>query len=393
MDYPSAADIIIVGGGVIGVSLAFHLTRLQAGKIVLLERKHLAAGATGKSSGLVRMHYDNPLEAELALKSLPTFQHFDELIGGDCGFVSTGFIRTAKPQNVERLRANVAMLQILGVPTELITGDDVRTLASYLRNDDIPLAAYEAPSGYADPYLTTTGLAQAARRQGAIIRQSTEVTGIDVVAGKVRGVHTSAGDIAAPIVVNAAGPWGGLVAQQAGISIDIDVVYHQVAMVETPPQLPSPHITLIDRENSIYLRPETGGLTLFGGSNSGENRLLNTDEMDSYSDSIQPQLRNKLLERLCNRIEVMETAPVRKGHAGIYGRSRDGHALLGPVPGIEGFYLAVGFSGHGFKEAPAVGQAMAELIVYGEARVVDISPLRPTRFAEGQPYQGAHPYL
>lgn len=392
MDIPQTADIIIVGGGVIGVSLAFHLTQRQAGKVVLLERKYLAAGATGKSSGLVRTHYDNPIEAQFAIKSLPIFHHFAEIVGGDCGFTRTGFVRTVQPHNLPQLKANVAMLQALGAQTELIDGATLRTMADYLRTDDITLAAYEPQSGYADPYLTTMGLAQAARRRGAQIIQGVEVTGIDVAGGQIRGVRTPEGAIAAPVVVNAAGPWGALVAAQAGVRIDLEVIYHQVAAVETPPSIPTPHLTLIDRLNYIYVRPETGGLTLFGGSASGENEVLRPSQLDSYSDSIRPGLRNRLLERLCNRIAVMETAHVRKGHAGVYGRSRDGHALLGPTPGIEGFYQAVGFSGHGFKEAPTIGQALAELILYGKAEVVDITPLRVTRFAEGRSYQGEHSY-
>ncbi|NOZ71171.1 MAG: FAD-binding oxidoreductase [Chloroflexi bacterium] len=219
MDIPQTADIIIVGGGVIGASLAFHLTQRRAGKVLLLERKYLAAGATGKSSGLVRTHYDNPLEAEFAFKSLPTFHHFDEIVGGDCGFTCTGFVRTVQPHNLPQLKANVAMLQAIGIDTELISGDDLRSMAGYMRTDDITLAAYEPQSGYADPYLTTMGLAQAARRQGAKIIQGVEVTGIEVVSGQVRGVQTGEGSISAGVVVNAAGPWGALVAAKAFTSI------------------------------------------------------------------------------------------------------------------------------------------------------------------------------
>ena len=390
MTLPQTADVVVIGGGVIGTNIAFHLARMGAGDVMLLERKQLASGATGPSSGLVRQHYDNPLEAEIALKSFETFRHFDETVGGDCGFVRTGFLRTVKPHNLERLKANVAMLQALGVNTWLVTGDEIREMAPYLNADDIPLAAYEPDSGYADPHLTTMGFADAARRRGARIFQGVPVTGIKVNGSRVTGVQTPQGDIAAPIVVNAAGPWGALVAGLAGVSLDLTVMHHQVAIVEAPPEVPWPHLTVIDRLHRIYLRPETGRLTLVGASH--DNYSISTDQLDSYSQSLTYETRNRALERLCARIPAMETGGIRRGHAGVNDLTRDKHALLGPAPGVEGFYCAVGFSGHGFKEAPVVGQAMAELILNGQAEVVDITPLRLTRFEEGQPYQGPHAY-
>lgn len=390
MDLPRTADIVVIGGGVTGASIAFHLARMGAGQVVLLERKHLAAGSTGTSSGLVRMHYDNPLEAELAVKSFEVFRHFDELVGGECGFVQTGFVRTVEPHNLEALRANVQMLQDLGADTWLISGDELRTMAPYLTTDDIPLAAYEPDSGYADAHLTTMGFAGAARRHGAQLFQGIGVTGIDLLGGRVTGVQTAHGAITAPVVVNAAGPWGGLVAAFAAVTLETVIMHHQVAVVGTPPEVPWPHLTVIDRLNTIYLRPESGRLTLVGASH--DNRVISPAQLDSYSETLTYETQYKVLERLCARIPAMETGAVRRGHAGIYLNSRDRHPLLGPVPGIQGFYLAIGCSGHGFKEAPVVGQAMAELILNGRAEVVDITPLRPSRFAEGQPYRGPYPY-
>lgn len=390
MELPKTADYIVIGGGVIGTSLAFHLARMDAGRVVLLERKQLAAGSTGMSSGLVRMHYDNPLEAKIALESLETFLHFDEIIGGDCGFVRTGFLRAVEPHNLENLKANVAMLQEIGINTWLVDREQIREMAPYLNADDIPLAAYEPDSGYADPHLTTMGLANAARRHGAQIFQGVEVTGIEVTGGKVTAVQTDQGRIAAPVVVNAAGPWGALVAAMAGVKLDLTVMHHQVAVVETPPEVPWPHLTVIDRPHGTYLRPETGDLTLIGASH--DNYPIGTDRLDTYSESLTYETRNRVLEHLCARIPAMETAAVRKGHAGIYVNTLDHYPLLGPVPGIEGFYCSVGYSGHGFKVAPAFGQAMAELILHGQAEVVDLTPLRVTRFDEGQPYRGPYPY-
>ena len=390
MTIPQTADAVVIGGGIIGTSIAFHLAHMGAGKVILLERKQLASGSTGPSSGLVRMHYDNPLEGEIAFKSFETFRHFDEIIGGDCGFVRTSFLSTVTPHNLERLKANVAMLQALGVNTRLVTRDEIREMAPYLNTDDIPMAAYEPDSGYADSHMTTMGFANAARRHGARVFQGVQVTGIKVNGCRVSGVQTPQGNIAAPAVVNAAGPWGALVAALAGVPLDLTVMHHQVAVVKAPPEVPWPHLTVIDRLCHTYFRPETGSLTLVGASH--DNHPLSTDQLDSYSQSLTYETRNRVLERLCARIPDMETGAVHKGHAGINGTSRDKHALLGPAPGVEGFYNALGFSGHGFKEAPVVGQAMAELIMNGRADVVDITPLRLTRFEEGQPYRGLHAY-
>jgi len=387
---PKTADNVVIGGGVIGTSIAFHLARMGAGTVVLLERKQLAAGSTGMSSGLVRMHYDNPLEAKVALKSFDTFRHFDEIVGGECGFVRTGFLRTVKAHNIETLKANVTVLQHLGVNTWLVSRDEIYEMAPYLNADDVPLAAYEPDSGYADPHLTTMGFANAARRHGARIFQGVEVIGIEVNGSRVTGVQTLQGRIATPVVINAAGPWGALVAALAGVRLDLTVMYHQVAVVEAPPEVPWPHLTIIDRLHRIYLRPETGRLTLVGASH--DNSTIGTDQLDTYSESLTYETRNRVLERLCSRIPGMETGAVHKGHAGIYGSSRDKHALLGSAPSVKGFYCAVGFSGHGFKEAPIAGQAMAELIVNGRAEVVDITPLRLARFEEGESYQGPYPY-
>jgi sarcosine oxidase subunit beta len=391
MELTQIADVVVVGGGVTGASITFHLARMGAGQVVLLERKHLAAGSTGTSSGLVRMHYDNSLEAEIALRSLEVFRHFDELVGGECGFVQTGFVRTVEPYNLEALQANVRMLQDLGVSTWLISGEELYTLAPYLYAGDIPLAAYEPDSGYADPHLTTMGFANGARRHGAQLFQGVEVTGVDLHGGRVTGVQTALGRIAAPVVVNAAGPWGGLVAALAGVKLQTEIMHHQVAVVQAPPEVPWPHLTVIDRLHHTYLRPESGRLTLIGASH--DNYAIGPDQLDTYRETLTYETQYRVLERLCARIPGMESGAVRKGHSGIYLNSQDKHALLGAAPGVEGFYCATACSGHGFKEAPVVGQAMAELIVNGRADVVDITPLRLSRFAEGQPYRGAHPYV
>jgi len=302
-------------------------------------------------------------------------------------------VRIVKPHNLERMKANVAMMRALGIETRLIANDELAELAPYMVTDDFSLAAYEPQSGYADPYMTATGIAQAAKRLGARIMQGVEVTGVDVRGGKVQGVQTTAGPIAAPVVINAAGPWGAKVAAMAGVELDITPALHQPAILETPSDLPTPHLTFIDRINGVYGRPETGGLTLAGSSGGEHNGVIRQDELDAYRESIDPDIQYRVLESLCQRIPRMTSSPVRRGHVGVEGYTPDGHAYLGPAPDIVGFFLATGMSGHGFKEGPAIGQTMAELVVGGQTDVVDISPLRVTRFEEGQPYRGPYAYV
>lgn len=392
MTIPSTAAIVIIGGGIIGVSTAYHLSQMHASRVVLLERNYLGSGATGMSSGLVRMHYDNPIEAALAHHSFKLFQHFSDMVGGENGFVRTGFVRIDQAKNLERMKANVAMMQSLGVETEMIDRWTLQEIAPYMMTEDVIMGAYEPMSGYADPHQTTMGLADAARRGGVTIHQGVEVVDILHDHGRVRGVRTSAGDIATPVVINAAGAWGGVMAGMAGVQAHVTPALHQASIVETPPAIPSPHLTFIDRINGVYARPETGGLTLAGRSGEESDSIIPVAKLDSYSHVIRRDIEFQVLERLCNRIPLMETGAVRKGHIGAEGYTLDGHALLGQTPQLEGFFMAIGMSGHGFKEGPAIGQVMAEMVLEGDARLVDVSPLRVTRFEEGKPYHGENEY-
>src|SRR5579863_893275 len=196
-----SADVVIIGAGVNGASLAFHLTKMGVRKVIVLEKRVVASGATGLSSGLVRMHYANEVEARLAWSSFTYFRNWADIVGGDCGFTETGFIRTVAPENNEKLRANVAMLQAIGVDTRLITPAELRELAPTIWSEDLELAAYEPHSGYADPTATTLSLLHAARERGAELRQQVEVQGFILQGERVTGVRTSAGVIEAGTVV------------------------------------------------------------------------------------------------------------------------------------------------------------------------------------------------
>ncbi len=383
------ADVVIVGGGVHGASLAFHLAQ-KGVKPLVVERRFVAAGATGRSSGLVRMHYDLRLECELVWRSFPYFKHWDDLVGaGSCGFVRTGFLRLVPPEYEDALRANVAMQQEIGIPTLLVTADDVRRLAPYLRTDDFAVAAYEPESGYADPPATAAGFLEAARRLGATLRTGAEVTAILTDDSRVRGVRLSDGtEVHAPRVVNAAGAWADRIARMVGLELPLTTWSHDVMFVRQPPEVEPLHPTVIDDIHEMYFRPEQGNLTLVGlevGNPLGE-------DPDTPTEHPHPGFVDRAVEHLCRRIPAMERGSLHSAHRGYDGLTTpDQRAILGPA-GPEGFWLTCGHSGTGFKIAPAVGASLAEWMVDGTPQTVDIRPFGFERFAQGRLLQGEHPY-
>ncbi len=381
------ADVIIIGGGVHGASLAFHLAR-RGVKPVVLERKFVAAGATGRSSGLVRMHYDLRLECELVWKSFEYFVNWDEIVGGECGFVRTGFIRIVQPEYEDALRANVAMQQEVGIPTLLVGADDVKRLAPYFKTRDFSIAAYEPESGYADPPATASSLMAAARRLGAVLKTGVAVTEILTDDSKVRGVRTADGETYhAPVVVNAAGAWADRIAQMVGVSLPFTTWSHDVMFIRRPKAIGPSHPTVIDDQHEMYFRPEQGGLTLVGlesGNPLGE-------DPDTDTEHPHPGFVERAVEHICRRIPVMEEGSLHSAHRGYDGLSDDQRAIIGPA-GPEGFWLNCGHSGTGFKIAPATGLSMAEWMLDGAPRTVDIRPFALSRFAEGRLLRAEHPY-
>jgi sarcosine oxidase subunit beta len=379
------ADVIIIGAGVHGASLAFHLAQ-RGVKSLVLEKEFVAAGATGRSSGLVRMHYDVRQDTELAWASFQYFRNWKHMVGGDCGFMRTGFLQLVAPADNETLKANVAMHQDVGVPVFLIHTDDVRRLAPWFTTDDIELAAYEPESGYAMPSDTATALMNAAREQGARLKQECAVTSITVAGGKVSGVQTTQGDFSAPIVVNAAGAWAGKLNSMVGLDLPYDTWRHDTMFVARPSEVSPSHPTVIDFANEMYFRPE-GTLTLVGledGNPLGESP-------DSDTDHAHKGFVERGIDRICRRIPIMENGGLHSAHGGYDGITPDQHPMLGSA-GPDGFYLDCGFSGTGFKISPAVGLCMAELILDGKSSTVDLTIYSPDRFATGQRIVGDHPY-
>ena len=382
----NTADVIIIGGGVNGVSLAFHLAQ-RGLKVLILEKRFLAAEATGHSSGLVRMHYDLEAESRLAWASFEYFRNWSQLVGGDCGFTRTGFIQIVRPEYEDALRENVKMHQQIGIPTFLITSDDVRRLAPEFVTDDFSVAAYEPESGYADPSSTTRSFIEGAKLKGARLVQDCQVMGIKTEGGRVKGVETNQGSFFASLVVDAAGAWAARIGRLAGLDVPVESWRHETLFIRRPAELGLSHPTVIDDALSMYFRSETGGLTLVGLEDSN----VIGEDPENGSDRARAGFVERAVERICRRVPAMEKGSLHSTLAGYDGITPDQRAILGPA-GPEGFYLVCGFSGTGFKISPAVGLCMAELILDGQARSVDISPFRFQRFSEGDLLAGEHAY-
>lgn len=379
-------DAIVIGAGVMGASISFHLAE-RGLKVAILERKVTASGATGHSSGLVRMHYDLAAESELTFKSYQIyFSNWKERVGGECGFQNTGFLQIAKREHEDKLRGNVANQQKIGINTSVISVDEVRKLFPDLVTEYFDYAAYEPDSGYADATLTTNSFIEAAKRNGAMLIQNCEVTAIHASGGKVTGVSTTKGDFSSPIVVNAAGPWAKHVAALANIDVPLVTWTHDVAFLHRPPAL-GKIPACIDDVINCYYRPEGSALILA----AGEDESLRGEAPDEEDQTPTPTFLEKLIDQMVKRIPKIEESGLHSIHVGRDGITPDQRAIYSGTD-LNGFYLACGLSGTGFKTSPAAGASMAELILDGTPQTVDITPFRFSRFAEGKLLEGEYGY-
>ncbi|MCQ3938325.1 MAG: hypothetical protein DPW18_14940 [Chloroflexi bacterium] len=379
-------DAIVIGAGVMGASIAFHLAE-RGLKTAILERRTVASGATGYSSGLVRMHYDLAVEAELTFVSYKNYySDWKQRVGGECGFINTGFLKIVRREYEDKLRGNTANQQRIGINTSIISAADVNKLFPDLVTDDFDFAAYEPDSGYADATLTTNSFIDGAKRSGAALVQNCEVTAIHTAGGRVTGVNTDKGGFAAPIVVNAAGRWAKQVASLAGVEVPLETWTHDVAFLHRPPSL-GKFPAVIDDIVNCYYRPEGSALILA----ASEDDSLRNEPPEADDQTPSPAFLDKLIDNMIRRIPRIEESGLHSIHVGRDGLTPDQRAIYSAA-GPEGFYLACGLSGTGFKTSPAAGASMAELILDGKPKTVDITPFRFERFAEGKLLEGEYAY-
>ncbi len=383
------ADIIIIGGGVMGASIAYHLAKQGDGQIMLLERQALCTGTTGRSGAIVRQHYSNDFTTRMARDCLSVFQHFDELIGGDCGFVTTGMIIMVNEQGAGALRANVKMQQEQGVDTQLIQPEEVSEAAPGYSGAGVALACYEPGTGVADPMATTYCFAKRARDYGATIREGVSVTQILTASQRVVGVRTDAGDFQAPIVVLAANVWSVALAQSIGISLPITATRHPMVALRRPNDFGGRsglHVVGLDLTRDIYLRPDFGGITLVGSTAD----VVTESDPDHYSQGLSEEEIAFFWAMGERSMPALARAVPRGGWAGIYDDSVDHHPILDRLGAYEGLYCASGFSGHGFKLSPLVGQWMAHYILTGQ-KPADMEHFAFDRFAQGAEIRPRYP--
>ena len=373
----STADVVMIGGGVIGASILFNLGRLGVTDTLLLEKDVLGSGSTGRSQAICRMHYSNQVTAKMAWESLAVFTNFDEVVGGESGFVETGYLVVVSQEDGAGLAHNVAMQYELGIDTMRVTAKDLEEIAPMVSVTEGEVMAWEPQSGYADTYMVTTSYANRAREMGAEIVLRNPATAIEISGGRVKAVVTAEGRVETPIAVVAAGPWSKDVLGQIGVDVPLVPVRHQVASITRPVDKLPMHPTVGDIAQSFSFRPDGSSLTMMGFGDDEEV------EVETYNQGVDMDVMADAMGRLTRRIPAMADAYYRGGWSGLFTTTPDWHPILDAVPGIDGLYCAVGFSGHGFKLSPMIGVTMAELIVEGAGKTVDISPLRFTRFEEG----------
>lgn len=382
-------DVVIVGAGVIGCSSAFRLAE-RGMKVCVLDKGTIGCGGTGRSSAIIRQHYSNELTARMALDSLKVFQEFDDRVGGDVGFTRTGFVAIAPATDLLGLQANVALQQGVGIDTKILSAEEMRRKFPFLESQDVAAVAFEPDAGYADPHLTVNAFADAARRNGAVFRLNQAVTGIRMEHDRVVGVDTIEGTLNAPVVINCAGPWGGQVGEMAGLNLPVKACRVQVAQFVRPTGHEAPHPVIIDFVHGIYLRSEIGSVTLAGLIDPSEaDAVVDPDAFVEHMDS---EFVTLVGEKMAARYPALMDARSSGGYASIYSVTPDWHPIVDEIPGGSGNFVCTGFSGHGFKLAPAVGVMVADMVTHKSAPEYSTRLFRANRYAENDPVRGKYEY-
>ncbi|MCX5909842.1 MAG: FAD-binding oxidoreductase [Deltaproteobacteria bacterium] len=368
------ADIVIIGGGIIGVSIAYHLAQKKAGKVVLLEKGMLGEGSTAKWAGGIRAQFSTEINIRFSLESFETWNHFEEIFEMELGFKKVGYLFLAATADEWGIfQANADLQHKFGIFVEMLTPSEIQRRWPYLKVDDLRGGTFCSWEGYAGPYEALSGFAKGARRGGVKIFEGTEAQEIIRENGKILAVRTSQGEIATPIVVNAAGPYAELVGKLAGVEVPVKPYRRQLFFTAPFPHIPDPIPLVIDFHRGWYFRREGAGLLLSGPK----------DSFPSFNIDVDYDAMVEVAENSIYRVPLLEKAEMNRGWAGSYEISPDNHAILGEAPGVKGFFLANGFSGHGFQHSPAVGKVMSELIL-GENPSIDISCLSRDRFRTGR---------
>jgi len=378
------ADVVIVGGGAVGASAAYHLAAAGVARVLLLERATaLGTGSTGACAGGFRFQFSSEVNIRLSQASIPMIVGFEEEHGLPLDVWRDGYLFVVRGDEAWKGFVRVAELQrSLGVDVRLLTSTDAADLVPGLATHGVRGATFCPDDGIADPSGLTHGYATLARRMGADIRLEVGVTAVRVSGGRVVGVTTGEGAVDAPVVVNAAGPWAGVLARTAGVELPIEPVPRNVVTTGPFPGRPERRTLVIDAETSFYLHREGAG-ALMGMGDPAERPSFDTAPDERF-------IAETMVPTALRVFPPLAEAGIERTWAGLYEMTPDRHPIIGEAPQIEGLVLANGFSGHGFQHAPVVGKLVAEIVAEGRARTVDVSSLSLERFTTGQLVRETH---
>jgi sarcosine oxidase subunit beta len=374
------ADVVIVGGGIVGSSIAYHLAEQGCTNVVVIEREERQGlGSTSKSAGGVRAQFATPINIQMSLYSIDFFSRFEEATGHTADYRPFGYLFVATDEkHLTYLRVNRQRQIALGLKkVELVTPEEIARMVPQLRTDDVVGGSFCQTDGFVDPNSVLTGYARRAKEHGVRVWLSTEVTSIQVEKGQVAGVMTTRGPVATRTVVNAAGPWAALVAKMAGVELPVMPLRRQIVNTQRCDFLPNRLPMVIDMSNGFHFRREGEGILM---------AWPDPDETYGFKTAFDPEYIEKVLIRAINRVPQFAELPVNPHRcwAGMYEVSPDHHAILGPAPEVRGLFFANGFSGHGVMHSPATGRIVADLILHGRCEVLDTTQLGVERFAEGK---------
>jgi sarcosine oxidase subunit beta len=375
---PKTADIVVIGGGCVGASVAYHLAQRGAKKIVVLEReKFLAMGSTGRATGGVRYQFSTPVNIQLSLYGVSVIEHFEEIVGVSADYRPIGYLfLLTQLDELPKFRASLDLQHRLGATwSHWVEPSEISALTKFIRTDDVLGATFCPKDGVADPNSITTGFAQAATRLGVAFEMETTVTGVELAGDHVAAVETDRGRIETRCLVNACGAWSAEIGKMVHLDIPVAPLRRQRFVTGPIPGFPRDHPFIIEFTSSFHFRPEGDGVHV---------GMSNRAETPGYKFSIDEAFRDVTFQKAIHRLPLIEHATIAHELAGLYEETPDHHPILGQARAVHGFYVAAGFSGHGVMHSPATGKVMSEIILDGKSQTVDVSELDLERFAEGR---------
>jgi sarcosine oxidase subunit beta len=375
------AEVVIIGGGIVGSSIAWHLTRAGCKSVLVIERESSQGkGSTGKSMGGVRAQFSTPVNIQMSLYSIPFYARFEEVVGHPADYRPQGYLFLAtKESHLAYLRDNFERQKKLGLKTaRLLPAEEIHAMLPQLRSDDVLGGSFCSTDGFVDPYSVMNGFMASAAEQGATLWKKAEVTGITTGGHGPFTVQTTRGPVSTRTVVNAAGAWSAQIAKFVGIDLPVEPLRRMLVPSEPFSEFPHSSPMVIDMGTGFHFRPEGRGFLLAWND---------PEETPGYKTDFETSFIEKILMHAADRVPAFENLPInpKRAWAGLYEMTPDHHCILGPVAGVPGFFLANGFSGHGVMHSPATGKILADLILHGKTNVVDdVSALRFERFARGE---------